>query len=672
MAEKAESTKKWEERLEAKIAEISNWWISDGNNLGDFATYPAEQPMKSNAIDPIPERLCYMFQSEARGPNTPIPDDITEADCTPRAVAGWLQDNWTVDDITNNFTGDSFRPARKQNRKKGKHGRKSSKTKSDELRTVQNTISNNGQRWRWSNGPLSQKPGSPKPYLPEKYKVPLLRLSNAQHFFRVIGDIPVEDFNRGIFQMSPPYDHHQKTAGVPAIRYELPKPKEIHPVIRKTLLDRGRVLPTLSDFLHRHPAIWSHFYPSGNIPGEQRDEVEAFSWSQQIETYNAAKLRGENVTKPVKPKQKRVKNQADKAVIAVVPTTANTGFPGNTTNNNLHPLTPSWPSHNQQRSATAQPTFDNFTTQLATNLLPNHQPLGISNQRKPSIISYLHQHGGLINELASLGYDNTYGQVVRMVEAANGDKETAIRYLLLGLPGTQDMMQTMTEPQHFAPQLLRTGSASTNQLALGSSFDGQAPNSFRNNEAPNSFIDDFYDNHDSAYAHQNTIDFGPNSENEQRDSAILTSGISQTYNGVVNPNSYSAPHLQSHQQQNHTFELDPTPWPSELQFQSQPPMFTNEDNFEARTRDALLQNGYGTNTQTQRPSDSPFGSNLALMSDSSAANTDYLPPPPPQASPQTGQDVLTFNPREESRDSFPIVSHEDFDGSLKKGFDLDG
>lgn len=299
-------TEREAEELEASFAKISNWWISVGHNLDDFSRFPAEQPIEKDIIDPIPERLCYIMITEARGPYIDMADDLTEDDCSPRLLAGWKQSKYSGDDI-NRF--DSFRPARPIHRPKDQHVREYGKTKSRELLNMQNTLSVRNERWRWSNGPLCEKLGCRLSKIPEKYQVPLLRLSNAQHFFRVIGDIVVEDFARGIFQMTPPYDFNQKTAGIPTIRYELPKPKEIHPMIRKVFLDRGRVLPTLAEFLQHYPEILNHLFTDGVIPGEQADEVEAFNHSQAMEAYNAAEARGENVPKPKKHKKEKAKNQ---------------------------------------------------------------------------------------------------------------------------------------------------------------------------------------------------------------------------------------------------------------------------------------------------------------------------------------------------------------------------
>lgn len=235
--------------------------------------------------------------------------------------------------------------------------------------------------------------------IPEKYQVPLLRLSNAQHFFRVIGDIVVEDFARGIFQMTPPYDFNQKTAGIPTIRCELPKPKETHPMIRKVFLDRGRVLPSLVEFLHRHPEILHHLFSDGVIPGEQADEVEAFNHSQAMEAYNTAEARGENVTKPQKSKKMKAKNPTSIAVPTALPFPANRGSPGNMTANRFGPVNPFPSSHNQQggiASATAQSQFGHFTARTNTNPVLGNQNLDIGNQRKGSIVLYEHRYGEFI------------------------------------------------------------------------------------------------------------------------------------------------------------------------------------------------------------------------------------------------------------------------------------
>lgn len=225
-------------------------------------------------------------------------------------------------------------------------------------------------------------------------------------------------------------------------------------MIRKVFLDRGRVLPSLVEFLHRHPEILHHLFSDGVIPGEQADEVEAFNHSQAMEAYNTAEARGENVTKPQKSKKMKAKNPTSIAVPTALPFPANRGSPGNMTANRFGPVNPFPSSHNQQggiASATAQSQFGHFTARTNTNPVLGNQNLDIGNQRKGSIVLYEHRYGEFINELASLGHDNYYSRVVSMVEAADGNKELAVQYLIYGVP--QMRMTASDRPRSHASPL---------------------------------------------------------------------------------------------------------------------------------------------------------------------------------------------------------------------------
>lgn len=117
-------------------------------------------------------------------------------------------------------------------------------------------------RWCYGNGifagPIKNQSRS------LNYVKSLLKLSNAQLFFGVIGDLVVDDFVQGIYAMNPPRDGCQKTPGDKTIRYYLPYPKEIHSMIRSVLAEHGRILPTLQEFLQKNDDCFGRPRP---IPG---------------------------------------------------------------------------------------------------------------------------------------------------------------------------------------------------------------------------------------------------------------------------------------------------------------------------------------------------------------------------------------------------------------------
>lgn len=181
-------------------------------------------------------------------------------------MAGFMQSGLTLDDITDVMNLDEVPEPGIINRPSDKHKNTYSKSENRKLQTFQNTLSVRGQGWRWKNGTLAEELGT------ELAKGPineLKRHSNTQHFFCVIGDLHIEDFDRGIFTMSPLFDYKQQTDGDPNIQYQLPTPKEIHPILREILLTQGRSFPTLVEFLQRYPVISDHLYPLGDIPEEE-------------------------------------------------------------------------------------------------------------------------------------------------------------------------------------------------------------------------------------------------------------------------------------------------------------------------------------------------------------------------------------------------------------------
>lgn len=404
--------------------------------------------------DPMPERLCYIFPNEAHGPTVVLPPSLQDGDCTPRMMVGFMQSGLTLDDITDVMNYDEVPEPGIINRPSDKHENTYSKSKTRKLQTFQNTLSVRGQGWRWKNGTLAEELGT------ELAKGPinaLKRHSNAQHFFRVIGDLHIEDFDRGIFTMSPPFDYKQQTDGDPNIRYQLPTPKEIHPILREILLTQGRSFPTLVEFLQRYPVISDHFYPHGDIPGEE-----------------------------ARPTFKRKTRAAAKAKKANTKTSSIQLPPDNQTN-------PSMGSHQSPSEQSLQYTLwsDFGVFEESIGLTPPSQDLTGNTQLSPTE-SYLpgnqgqvtptlfvkdlvdHPYRDVILEFVNEGYHNQdINDIRNVVELSVGD-----RYLpkLLLTPPHVDITQfdPLNDPNQFDFDLSANDDLPTDSLIRKPHFDGQS------------------------------------------------------------------------------------------------------------------------------------------------------------------------------------------------------
>jgi hypothetical protein len=437
-------------------------------SLDDFALYQEERQGKdSNREDddtpgPIPERLCYIFPHEARGPKVPLPQHLSNEDCTSRMVAAWLQSGYKLSAIASRV--DVIPKARGLNRPKDKHERKYGGLPRTNLDTFKNLLSVRAQSWRWLNGPLAEKIGARGKGLAEKYLCSLLQLSNAQLFFRVIGDLVTEGFTSGSFEMTPPWDRYQRTDGDPTVRYPLPAPKEIHPVIRKAFVAKGRLLPTLKEFLQRHPEISNYFFPDGNMPREQEDEKAVLVLLEEkavlvlLEekaTKNAAFLLQDEKAASLKrkrstsePEQRQVVDPAHHGnTPQCVP--ANTALP-------LPNMLPSYYQANSQEMIgqaelnriddflNPQNEFRSQPISTLPNILDFVATLDVAepDMREQTTTATMsttapvqHPHSDLITQLVELGYYDE--QIVKTVEAASRNKAIAIEDLARSLPNSE-------------------------------------------------------------------------------------------------------------------------------------------------------------------------------------------------------------------------------------------
>lgn len=71
-----------------------------------------------------------------------------------------------------------------------------------DLKKYEHALRMRSQRWCEMTGALAAEITARG--LRFHYLLPLLRLSNAQLFFRVIGDLVIEEFANGFFNMTPP------------------------------------------------------------------------------------------------------------------------------------------------------------------------------------------------------------------------------------------------------------------------------------------------------------------------------------------------------------------------------------------------------------------------------------------------------------------------------------
>ncbi|RDI82315.1 hypothetical protein Vi05172_g7607 [Venturia inaequalis] len=219
--------------VQLAIDKLQKWWNAPG--IDDFTPYPKNQGRKEKAVNnrytapgPMPERVCYILPSDASRTSLHLTRGWTDSDCSPRNMVHLYRSGYDTAAIA-----------------AGTDRRTRSKFKD-----YQRTLHMRAMRWCYGNGVIG---GSlPNQVLSPKYVLPLLKLSTAQLFFGVIGDLVVEDFPNGIYNMTPPEDRWQHTPRASTIRYSLPCFKEIDPLVRRALEKQGRTLPTLDEYLQRN------------------------------------------------------------------------------------------------------------------------------------------------------------------------------------------------------------------------------------------------------------------------------------------------------------------------------------------------------------------------------------------------------------------------------------
>jgi hypothetical protein len=214
-------------------------------------------------------------------------------------------------------------------------------------------------------------------------------------------------------------------------------------------LIRGRVLPTLREFLQRYPMIYNHFYRNGDIPGEDEDEQQVLAFFYEMTTYEAARDQGENVEKPTR-KSFRQRQASQNNVLGNASLNGTHSqnqqqmnrpsqyFPANNAPGNPYLPNAYHPASRQQDFIGAGGLQDPMQASGYKNA-PNlhNQWLRMQEQTPNNIITYSHPYGETINTLVARGCTMNH-DLVRLVEAANGNINIAVEYLFEDLPNSQN------------------------------------------------------------------------------------------------------------------------------------------------------------------------------------------------------------------------------------------
>lgn len=207
-------------------------------------------PMASCCLDIVPEY-------SAKGLATIPPGGIDYMDCSERYLTELRRSGFsfpTIIENTVNIPPSAFKEQFAESLS-GQGPRAGINLAKDEAKDLRNSFSMRVQRWLQAQGALSICRSKERTEdIPDLFMSALMHLSPMQLFHNTIGLI-----QPGSFEMCQPEDRHHWTPIDQENTYPLPAPRDIHPVVRKALLDWGRDLGSFKDFLLRNPDRIDHY-----------------------------------------------------------------------------------------------------------------------------------------------------------------------------------------------------------------------------------------------------------------------------------------------------------------------------------------------------------------------------------------------------------------------------
>ncbi|QDS76494.1 hypothetical protein FKW77_005314 [Venturia effusa] len=249
---------------EEEVDDFEEYVVDPTNNQHHSALspYPANGSKSCTMSVPTPACLLVIVPEKAATTKTPLPQWIPYNTLTDAEIAEYSQIGHSFPDIFDRLYQPT--PAKAQKRKQGQ-GPRAGLRRSLKAQ-VSNRLSNRNQRYRHRNGILARhrSKGDRKDddKIPEDTVRAMVTMPTANFFYNTRGVL-----TRYSYTMTVPVDYFQGLPADSTRRYNVSRPQDVIPAIRKALEKVGRTLPTFQEFLNRNLDIvrnWNLDIQSGS------------------------------------------------------------------------------------------------------------------------------------------------------------------------------------------------------------------------------------------------------------------------------------------------------------------------------------------------------------------------------------------------------------------------